>query len=198
MPILIKSLNSEVHLTARCAYLKIPRSKYACAVAGIFKGRVQLLDHLRAARCCTSNGSKWHSLLKKAWELTVAIVVSTIKIERLSPELASKHAKYRGQGTHTVFSLKRGSMARHCSMKCNEPHLLTSIKYAHVHEQSINQQGFTRAAMCTFISLPLALSWASKGLQCQFGQRYLELFSIHFSFSNRSREAWYGYTVWAS
>ena len=61
-----------------------------------------------------------------------------------------------------VFSLKRGSAAHRRSMKCNEPHPLTSIKYARVRERSINQQGFTRAATCTFISLPLALSLSGR------------------------------------
>ena len=47
-------LNNEVRLTT---------SKYACAVAGILKGRVQSLNHLCAARCCAPNGPKWCSLL---------------------------------------------------------------------------------------------------------------------------------------
>ena len=56
-------------------------------------------------------------------------------------------------------------------MKCNEPHPSTSIKYARVHERSINQQRFTRGATCTFISLPLALSLSFWSLEMASGRK---------------------------
>ena len=63
-----------------------------------FKGHVQSLDH---SRCTSLHSEQLEMALtaQAAWELTVAIVVST-KPKGWSPELASKHARYWGQGSH--------------------------------------------------------------------------------------------------